>query len=243
MIQEVKKLVKDSKKIVCIMCQEAMTECDGGVDLWSPDNFYRIEKEYGKSPEEMLSAGELTARKVYFYDFYKKEVIKSFPKPGSAYTAMKKMQDSGILSEIISFNIFGLEYRAGLRNIIELSGNVYDNYCPLCKKRYPVEYLIESKGIPLCEECKAAIRPNIRLHSEKVQNDLYTQAVLACRNADMILVVGGNLSGSKMRYCTGHYNGDRLVVIHKEPHYTDKFADYVICDSPKNVLPVLAEGV
>ncbi|MBR4580301.1 MAG: NAD-dependent deacetylase [Lachnospiraceae bacterium] len=242
MVQEVKKLVKKAKHIVCIMGQESMTEC-GGPNLWSPDNFYRIEKEYGKSPEEMLSAGELTARKVYFYNFYKKEVISTFPEPGPTYTAMKKLQEAGKLSEIISFNIYGLEYRAGLRNVIELAGSVYDNYCPLCKKRYPVEYLTESKGMPLCEECKAAVRPNIRLHSEKVQNDLYTQAVLACRNADMILVVGGNLSGSKMRYCTGHYEGDKLVVIHSEPHYTDKYADYVICDSPKNVLPLLVEGV
>ena len=242
MIQKVKKLVDKAGRIVCITCQEAMVEC-GGVNLWSSDNFYRIEKQYGKSPEEMLSAGELTARKVYFYDFYKNEVISTLPEPGPAYAAMKKLQDAGKISEIISFNIYGLEYRAGLRNVIELSGSVYDNYCPLCKKRYPIEYLTESKGMPLCEKCKAAIRPNIRLHSEKVQNDLYTQAVLACRNADMILVLGGNLSGSKMRYCTGHYDGDKLVVIHKEPHFTDKYADYVICESPQVVLPLFAEGV
>lgn len=242
MIQEVKRLVNNAKRIVCIMGQEAMVEC-GGVNLWSPDNFYRIEKQYRKSPEEMLSAGELTARKVYFYEFYKNEVISTLPEPGPTYDAMKKLQEAGKLSEIISFNIYGLEYRAGLRNVIELSGSVYDNYCPLCKKRYPIEYVAGAKGTPLCEECKAAVRPNIRLHSEKVQNDLYTQAVLACKNADMILVLGGNLSGSKMRYCTGHYEGDKLVVIHSEPNYSDKFADYVICKSPKDVLPLLAEGV
>ena len=238
MIQKVKKLVKESKHIVCIMGQEAMVEC-GGVNLWSPDNFYRIEKEYKKSPEEMLSAGELTARKVYFYDFYKKEVLKVLPQPGPTYAAMRKLQDAGKLSEIISFNIYGLEYRAGLRNVLELSGSVYDNYCPLCKRRYPVEYVIDSKGVPLCEDCAAAIRPNIRLHSEKVRNDLYTQAALACRNADVILVLGSNLSGSKIRYCTGHYEGDKLVVIHKDAHYTDKFADYVICARPMDVMPKL----
>ena len=49
----VKKLVNESEHIVCIMGQEAMVEC-GGVDLWDSDNLYRIEKQYGKSPEEML---------------------------------------------------------------------------------------------------------------------------------------------------------------------------------------------
>ena len=238
----VKKLVNESEHIVCIMGQEAMVEC-GGVDLWDSDNLYRIEKQYGKSPEEMLSAGELTARKVYFYDFYKHEVLRRFPEPGSTYEAMRKLQDAGKLADIISFNIYGLEYRAGLRNVIPLSGSVYDNYCPTCKKKYPVEYMIESRGIPLCDDCKSAVRPNIRLHSEQVQNDLYTQAALACARADMILVIGTNLSGSKIRFVTGHYEGKKLVVIHKEPHYTDKYADYVLLASPKDVLPKLAEDV
>ena len=242
MIQKVKEMVEEAKSIVCITGQEAMVEC-GGVDLWDSDNLFRIEKEYKKSPEEMLSAAELTARKVYFYDFYKKEVLSKLPEPGATYEAMKKLQEAGKLAAVISFNIYGLEYRAGLRNVIELSGNVYSNYCPLCKKKYPVDFLQNSKGIPLCDDCKAAIRPDIRLHSEKVRNDLYTQAVTACAGADLVLILGTNLSGSKIQYCTGHYEGDRLVVIHKKPHLTDKFADYVICDSPKNVMPKLVEGV
>ena len=242
MIQKVKKMVEEAQSIVCITGQEAMVEC-GGVDLWDSENLFRIEKEYKKSPEEMLSAAELTARKVYFYDFYKKEVLKKLPEPGPAYEALKKLQEAGKLSAVISFNIYGLEYRAGLRNVIELAGNVYSNYCPLCKKKYPVEYLQNSKSVPICEDCKAAIRPDIRLHSEKVRNDLYTQAVTACAGADMILILGTNLSGSKIRYCTGHYEGDKLVLIHKNENYTDRFADYVISASPQKVMPTLVADV
>ena len=242
MIQKVKKMVEEAQSIVCITGQEAMVEC-GGVDLWDSDNLFRIEKEYKKSPEEMLSAGELTARKVYFYDFYKKEVLRKLPEPGPAYAAMKKLQEAGKLAAVISFNIYGLEYRAGLRNVIELSGNVYSNYCPFCKKKYPVDFLKNSKGVPICEDCKAAIRPDIRLHSEKVRNDLYTQAVTACAGADMLLILGTNLSGSKMQYCTGHYEGDKLVVIHQKENYTDKFADYVINEFPGNVMPELVSDI
>ena len=91
MIQKIQKLIRESKKIICITGQEAMIEC-GGINLWSADNLYRIEKKYGKSPEEMLSAGELTTRKAYFFDFYKNEVLKNLPKPGPAYDAMKVLQ-------------------------------------------------------------------------------------------------------------------------------------------------------
>ena len=240
MIQKVQKLIKESKHIICITGQEAMVEC-GGIDLWNPDNLYRIEKTYGKSPEEMLSAGELTTRKTYFFDFYKNEVLKVLPKPGPAYEAMKVLQSKGKLLGVISFNIYGLEELAGLSPVWELSGSVYDNYCPVCKKEYTVDYVKASKSVPLCEICKASVRPNIRLHSEKVRNDLYTQATSACQKADMILVLGSNLSGSKMRYITGHYDGDKLVVIHKERQFSDKFADYVIYANPGEVLPKLVE--
>jgi NAD-dependent deacetylase len=239
-IQKIQRLIKESKRIICITGQEAMVEC-GGIDLWNPDNLYRIEKTYGKSPEEMLSAGELTTRKTYFYDFYKNEVLKVLPKPGPAYEAMKKLQKAGKLLGVVSFNIFGLEELAGLSPVWELSGSVYDNFCPVCKKKYTVDFVKQSKGVPLCDECKASVRPNIRLHSEKVRNDLYTQATSACQKADMILVLGTDLSGSKMRYCTGHYDGDKLVVIHKDQHFSDKFADYVIYANPGEVLPQLVE--
>lgn len=240
MIQKVQKLINESKRIICITGQEAMVEC-GGIDLWNADNLYRIEKKYGKSPEEMLSAGELTTRKAYFFDFYKNEVLKALPKPGPAYEAMKVLQQKGKLLGIVSFNIYGLEKKAGLSPVWELSGSVYENYCPVCKKRYTVDYVKDSKSVPLCEECKSPVRPDIRLHSEKVRNDLYTQATSACQKADMILVLGTDLSGSKMRYCTGHYDGDKLVVIHKDRNFSDKFADYVIYANPGEVLPALVK--
>ena len=56
----------------------------------------------------------------------------------------------------------------------------------------------------------------------------------------MILVLGMTLSGNKIRYCTGHYEGDRLVVVHKEPHYTDKYADYALNMPVTDVMTYLA---
>ena len=65
----------------------------------------------------------------------------------------------------------------------------------------------------------------------------------AKRMSEDLTGAGTNLSGSKIRYCTGHYNGDKLVVIHKEPHFSDKYADYVVCQSPGEVLPKLVKDL
>ena len=77
------------------------------------------------------------------------------------------------------------------------------------------------------------------LFGEKIHNDLMTEAVNACEKSDMILVLGTNMYDNMVKFCTGNYKGDKVVLITKEEHYTDRFADYVIHDKVSNVLPLI----
>ena len=192
----VKTMISQANNIVCVTGLGTVVEC-GGEDVWSLDNLYRIEKEYGDSPEEILSAGVYATKKEKFYKFYKKEVISKLPEPGETFAALKKLQDMGKLRAVISLNIYGLEYRSGLRNVIEFQGTVYSNYCPMCKKNLPLEYILNATGVPVCDDCKVALRPGIRLFGESVRNDKMTEAAIACANADLVLVLGTNLYGSR----------------------------------------------
>ncbi len=237
----VKNMILDSERIVCVVGHDIVTE-SGGMDVWERDELYRIEKEYGESPEELLSAGVFYSRTEQFYDFYKAEVLSHLPSPGVTMDALKKLQELGKLKTVISMNMFGLENLSGLKNVIELQGSVHGAYCPVCKKRYPHEYLLQHK-VPLCETCKEAIRPGIRLFGERVRNDYLTLATKACAEADMILVLGMNLGGSKIQYCTGHYRGNKLILINEHPHHTDRFADYVIEAAPEHVLSHLISEI
>lgn len=236
----VKTMISQANNIVCVTGLGTVVEC-GGEDVWSLDNLYRIEKEYGDSPEEILSAGVYATKKEKFYKFYKKEVISKLPEPGETFAVLKKLQDMGKLRAVISLNIYGLEYRSGLRNVIEFQGTVYSNYCPMCKKNLPLEYILNATGVPVCDDCKVALRPGIRLFGESVRNDKMTEAAIACANADLVLVLGTNLYGSKVRYSTGHYIGDKLILINEEEHFTDRYADYVLYGKCNTILPKLVE--
>lgn len=236
------RIIKDSKNLVCITGQAAVTEC-GSKDLWDDDNFYRIEKAYNMSPEELLSAGEYATRKERFYEFYKKEVIDELPKPGKMYESLKRLEKLGILKKTISLNIFGLEKKAGLEEVVELCGSVYSNMCDVCHTNYTVDYLRKTVGVPKCEKCKTPIRPKIRLCGEKVQNDMYTEALTACSEADTIIVLGCNLHGSKIRYCTGHYKGHNLILINEEDHFCDVYADYCLHGRCDEILPMIVENL
>ena len=239
-LNHVKTLISQANNIVCVTGLGTLVE-SGGIDFWDLDHLCRIEKEYGDSPEELLSAGVYATKKEKFYNFYKKEVISTIPEPSETYVALKKLQDMDKLRATISLNICGLEYRSGLRNVIEFQGTIYNNYCPLCKKNFSLEYILNTKGVPVCDECKVALRPGLRLFGESVRNDRMTEAAIACANADLVLVLGTNLYGSKVRYLTGHYTGNKLILINEEEHFTDRYADYVLYGKCKDILPRLVE--
>ena len=83
--------------------------------------------------------------------------------PGKGYLEMAELEEKGLFQTIITRRVFGLPERAGCKNVINLHGSVYENYCPHCGKKYPVEYIREAKRVPLCTECNAPIRPGVCL--------------------------------------------------------------------------------
>ena len=239
-LENVKRYLQESQNIVCVTGLRTVVEA-GGIDIWDRDNLYRIEKEYNASPEELLSAGVFATKKEKFYDFYKKETLTQLPTPGPAFYALKKLQDVGKLKMTVSMNIYGLEYGVGLHNVVEIQGNIHSHYCPECRNNFSPEYVRDSVGVPVCNKCKVAIRPGIRLFGERVRNDLYTAAAQACADADMVIVLGTNLYGEKVQYVTGHYKGSRLVLINDKPHFSDRYADYVLYGRTDEILPRMVD--
>ena len=238
MTEAIRKIIARSNRIVFLTGLGSVVEC-GARDLWNSDLFYDIENKYHMSPEQLLSAGEYSSRKERFYNFYKKEVISYLPKPDETYRIIKSLEEEDRLEAVISFNIFGLEKLAGIENVIEVAGSVYYNYCPVCNKTFDVDYLLQSSSIPVCDECKKALRPNIRLLGERVDNDLYTDAAIACSMADTIIVLGANLESSKIQFVTGHYTGSNLILLTKEERFGDKYADYTLYGSIKDNLTAI----
>ena len=64
-----------------------------------------------------------------------------------------------------------------------------------------------------------------------------TEAVNACEEADLILVLGTNMYDNMVKFCTEDYKSDRVVLITKEDHFTDRYADVVIHGRVSDILP------
>ena len=224
------KILKESKYTTVLSGFEMLQE-NGYPAIRDGEESYDIEQKYGYSVDEMFTSAFYSTRKPQFFYFYRNELLSALDiPPGKGYLEMAELEEKGLFQTIITRRVFGLPERAGCKNVINLHGSVYENYCPHCGKKYPVEYIREAKRVPLCTECNAPIRPGVCLMGEKVDNKVITKAADEVQKADVLLVLGTNLKTYLCTQLINYYEGDKLIVVNPEPHFSDKYADILVSE-------------
>ena len=124
-------------------------------------------------------------------------------------------------------------HRAGCTNVINLHGTIYRNVCPKCGAVYPMEYIKEAKGVPLCEKCLAPVRPKICLFGEAVDNGVITRAANEMGKADVVLVLGAPVHVPMCQQLLQYYEGNQVILVKETEHFSDTRANICIhsrCD-------------
>lgn len=237
-IQTLKNILEDSHYTVALSGSGMMVEC-GYIGMKTPEKAYEIELKYGESPEDIFTSVYYNNRTAKFFEFYKEEVLLGDVNPGPSAKALAKMEEQGRLQCIITSNIYELPQKGGCKNVINLHGSIYDNYCPHCGEKYTLDYVKNSKKLPLCEKCNHVIRPGVALFGEMMDSQLMSRAVGEIENAEVLLLLGTSLGSEVFSKYIRYFEGKKLVVIHKNKHHLDNVADLTILDEPKNVLPLL----
>lgn len=234
-INWLRKTIERSNYMVCLMGVRVSSQC-GCTNYRDEHDAYEIEAKYGYSPEEMFNVTFFNNRVEQFYDFYKRDMINVLGEVGDGLKTMQRLEARGKLKYIITRDIFSLPKRAGCSNVYELHGSVFSNFCPHCGKRYPLEYIQQSKGVPRCEDCGMVIRPGVSLIGEIVDNVLISRAAEEVKKADTLLVMGCNLKSSLANTFLRHFEGNELVLLNTEEHFADSKADLVIHGKPMDIL-------
>lgn len=231
------KAIKNSKHLVCLVGMEMLRE--RGYSYYKDDDqLYETEKKYGYSPEELYNVHCFNTRPELFYEYYKNEVLSQEPSPGPGNEALARLEQMGYARCFITKGIHYLLQKAGCKNVINLHGNIYENNrCPRCGKIYPIEYIKETEGIPLCEKCNIPIHPGGILHGEMVDNFLMSTAAEEVSKADVLLVVGMDLKASLCRELLPYFNGARLILVNRREHYSDNVADLVYHEPVEEIMP------
>jgi len=219
--------VSNSNYIVFFGGAGVSTE-SGIPDFRSVDGLYNEKWKY--PPEVMISRSFFTKHTSEFFDFYKSKLLHLDAQPNKAHLALAALEKIGKLKAVITQNIDGLHQKAGSKNVLELHGSVWRNFCLNCSESYDVEIIVNATDVPLCK-CGSVIKPDVVLYEESLDDDIMISAMDYIARADMLIIGGTSLSVYPAAGLLDVYRGERLVLINKSTTHMDEMADLVINDS------------
>lgn len=228
-IQKIKKMVEESNHVVVI--SGIGVELAMGLNGVRAEHVaYDTEMKYGYSNDEIISSMFLSKRVEMFYQYYKEVILNKELKPGAIQKQAAALEKAGKLDGIVKRSVYPLYQMAGCSEdkIIELHGSVEDNYCTRCGKVYGHKYILESKDIPVCEECNTPLRPGFVLLGEMVDNGKMSKACDLVEKADVLLIVGAAMKSPLCQHFTKYYKGDKMILINDKEVDGDHKANFCL---------------
>ena len=183
-IETLKTWITESDNIVFFGGAGVSTE-SGIPDFRSTDGLYHQKFDY--PPETILSHTFFYQNPAYFFRFYREKMLPLDYQPNEAHKKLAALEQAGKLRAIVTQNIDGLHQKAGSKNVFELHGSIYRNYCEKCGKFYPPEFIRDSGGIPRCT-CGGRIKPDVVLYEESLDQKVIEGAVNAIADAEVLIV-------------------------------------------------------
>ena len=218
MNEQLKKIIDGSKRIVFFGGAGVSTESNIP-DFRSETGLYNAQRDYGHSPEEMLSHSFFMQKTQIFFDYYKNNLIYREAMPNRAHLALAKLEEEGKLIGVVTQNIDGLHQKAGSKNVFELHGSVMRNFCMKCGKAFDLDYVLDEShctvGVPKCDCCGGIVKPDVVLYEEPLDSDVIEGAVDAISRADTLIIGGTSLAVYPAASFIHYFHGDKVVLINK----------------------------
>lgn len=225
-IEKLQEIIYASDNIVFFGGAGVSTE-SGIPDFRSESGIFKSLKKYGDTPERLVSHSYYLEHTDKFFSYYKDCLIFPEAKPNSAHYTLARLEKEGKLKVIITQNIDGLHQKAGSKNVLELHGSVYRNYCEICKKEYNLDFILESEGIPHCT-CGGIIKPDVVLYEEALDMNILNKSAKYIMSADTLIVGGTSLVVYPAAGLINYFKGKNLVLINKSKTDYDLLASLVI---------------
>ncbi len=205
-----------------VSTESGIPDFRGAAGLYSRNGHY--------PPETILSHSFYESHPEEFFAFYRRHLLFPDAKPNPAHLALAAWERKGRLNAVITQNIDGLHAKAGSRRVLELHGSVYRNYCERCGAFYDLNHILQSSGVPRCG-CGGRVKPDVVLYEEGLSETVLQEAVLAIRQADLLIVGGTSLNVYPAAGLLRYFQGGRMVLINRSATPADGNADLVLRDS------------
>ena len=149
--------------------------------------------------------------------------------PNACHLALARLEERGKLKAVVTQNIDGLHQKAGSRNVFELHGSVWRNFCMRCKKSYTMSEIVAGEEVPRCA-CGGTVKPDVVLYGEMLNDEVVAGAVRAISEADTLVVGGTSLVVYPAAGLLRYFKGKHLVVVNKTPTQAGAEAELVLAE-------------
>ena len=238
-IQILKNWIAQSRNIVFFGGAGVSTE-SGIPDFRSTDGLYN--QSYRYPPEMIISHSFYLRNTEEFYRFYKERMLFPDAQPNAVHKALAALEAEGKLRAVITQNIDGLHQKAGSKEVLELHGSVLRNHCTRCGKFFPLEYVVQSAGVPHCDACGGVVKPDVVLYEEALDSAVMQKAVQYIAEAEVLIVGGTSLVVYPAAGLIDAYRGNKLVLINRDSTARDEAANLCIHEKLGEVFTEVMRG-
>ncbi len=239
-IERLAQALKNSRHL-CVFTGAGISVPSGIPDFRSSNGLYNTKSNYPYPAETMISHSFYERHNEMFWDFYRSVMLFPQAKPNEAHRFFASLETPAREVAVVTQNIDGLHQAAGSTNVFELHGSVHRNFCQSCGRQYSPEDLLKMDAVPRCPTCGGAIKPDVVLYEEPLNEEVVYGAVNAIRRSDVMVVVGTSLvvypAASYLRY----FSGGCLALINKSETAYDSSADIALNDDVIRVVQKLKE--
>ena len=216
-------------------------------------NAQRSEKGLRKryDPKKYADIDNFKQEPQYFWRMYE-EIHNLKVQPSQIHKALTELQRMGIVKTIITQNVDGIHQMAGSKNVLEMHGSGKVCYCLDCHYIALAEEEIWKKTknhpslhIPHCPKCGGLLKLDIVMFGEKLNKEIYDEALKASSNTDFLLVVGTSLQVAPCNIIPfrARHNGAEVAFINCSKTPMDQYADFLVRSDAQNVIPKIVDRV
>ena len=198
-------------------------------------------------PARVASLSAFERDPAAFYAFYRTRLASlAGAVPNAGHRALARLEGIGKLHLVVTQNVDGLHQQAGSRDVVEVHGNLRECRCARCATVRPISEMVPPAGaedVPRCA-CGGLLRPNVVLFEELLPLAAYERAEAACRECDVLLVVGSSLAVYPVAALPelAARAGARLVIVNRDPTPCDALAEVVVRGNAGTVLPAIGDA-
>ena len=236
--ETLKDIIKRARQIV-VFTGAGISVPSGIPDFRSADGIYNQKTNFKATPEEIISHSFYEDHTKEFYEFYKNKMCYPKAEPNEAHKYFANLEKQGKNVIIITQNIDGLHQKAGNNTVYELHGNIHRNYCEKCGRYFGLDYVLNSKEIPTCDNCGSRVKPDVVLYEEQLDEEIINRSIAAIMTCDVLIVVGTSLTVYPAAGFIRYFKGDYIILINKDRTTYDDNCDLVFNEDVVSVIKKL----